>query len=83
MRFFGKRSSHDCVTTRLPSRFRGATPLRHLRWPNRSPLPPLIDDNDSDQDNLSFAFGIYELQQQVLFLRSSLIILLDLHVQYV
>jgi hypothetical protein len=57
MRFFGKRSSHDCVTTRLPSRFRGATPLRHLRWPNRSPLPPLIDDNDSDQDNLSFALA--------------------------
>jgi hypothetical protein len=57
VRFFGKRSSHDCVTTRLPSIFRGATSLRHLRWPNRSPLPPLIDDHDSDQDNLSFAFG--------------------------
>jgi hypothetical protein len=58
---FGKRFSRDCsqnfVTARLPKRSRGAASRHHLRWANRSLPPPLIDDSDSDQDDLSFAFG--------------------------
>jgi hypothetical protein len=42
---------------RLPTRSRGAASRRHLRRANRSLPPPLIDDSDSDQDDLNFAFG--------------------------
>jgi hypothetical protein len=45
------------VTARLPTRSRGAASRRHLRRANRSLLSPLIDDSDSDQDDLSFPFG--------------------------
>jgi hypothetical protein len=41
---------------RLPTRSRGAASRRHLRRANRSLPPSLIDDSDSDQDDLSFAF---------------------------
>jgi hypothetical protein len=58
---FGKRFSRDCsqnfVTARLPTRSRGAASRRHLRRANRSLSSLLIDDSNSDQDDLSFAFG--------------------------
>jgi hypothetical protein len=58
---FGKRFSHDCsqnfVMARLSTRSRGVAPRRHLRQDNRSLPPSLIDESDSDQDDLNFAFG--------------------------
>jgi hypothetical protein len=57
---FGKGFSCDCsqnfVTSRLPTRSRGAASRRHLRRANRSLPVPLIDDSDSDQDDLSYDF---------------------------
>jgi hypothetical protein len=57
---FEKRFSRDCsqnfVTARLPTRTRGAASRRHLRRANRSLLLPMMDDCDSDQDDLSYAF---------------------------
>jgi hypothetical protein len=57
---FGKVFSRDCsqnfVMARLPTRSRGAASRRHLRWANRSLSLPLIDDSDSDQDDVSYTF---------------------------
>jgi hypothetical protein len=57
---FEKRFSRDCsqnfVTARLQTRSRSAASRRHLRRANRSLPLPLIDDSDSDQEDLSFAF---------------------------
>jgi hypothetical protein len=57
---FGKGFSRDCsqnfVTARLPTRSRGAASWRHVRRANRSLPLPLIDDSNSDQDDLSYAF---------------------------
>jgi hypothetical protein len=44
---------HDSSSVKI----QGAVSRGHLRRPNRSLLPPLIDDSDSDRDDLSFAFG--------------------------
>jgi hypothetical protein len=44
------------VTAHLPTRSSCTASRRHLRRASRSLPPPLIDDSDSDQDDLSFAF---------------------------
>jgi hypothetical protein len=49
------------VTAHHPKRSRGVASRRHLRRANRSLPPPLIDDSDSDQDDLSFVFGNFSI----------------------
>jgi hypothetical protein len=44
---------HDSSSVKI----QGVVSRGHLRRPNRSLVPPLIDDSDSDRDDLSFAFG--------------------------